>query len=133
MWIGTFAGSLFRVENGEFTAVPVPNLPEKNGIWRLLEGPSGELFVLTSAGSVHRLAKDRWETLRAPSRSDAETNPELAVTPDGRLWLSEYKTGLLRWENGRWTRLNTEHVRVPREPIGLVSDELGGLWWNTVS
>ena len=95
LWAYTLGG-LFAIDPVHGTATrAAPDLIPSTMCSDAAEDPAGRLWVACSAG-LFRLGTDgRWAHVRLQPGESAGGYENVAVTPDGRLWLSALQPGLL--------------------------------------
>lgn len=88
---------------------------------RIAAAPNGDVWVSTYSEGLAHFDGATWELLPSETLPDG-AGVELAITPDGALWLA-LREGLARYAGGRWeTYLRDSHFRV----ITAAPD--GALW-----
>ena len=112
VWAGTAKGELRRWRNGRFTSYFPPGFKNSRATNQTdragQPGPAG-LGALTGATQFWALYAD----------------------PDGVIWIGTVGAGLLRFKDGKFTRINTYHG-LPNEHVSQITeDETGQLWLGT--
>lgn len=128
LWVGTMVGLLScSLPAVDCRSVDAPAAP-KSRIYALHGDTRGRLWVGTES-SVARFEDDLWTTLdakpgTAPVRAFAET-------ADGALWMGTNGDGLLRYHDGRFTRIGSSDG-LPSDLVrALHVDADGWLWVGT--
>jgi streptogramin lyase len=127
------------------TATPTPT-PQP--IWQLLTelGDSFGRVAVTSSGEVWTVGADglfrfdgqTWQTFSLPDslREQILTDhlgpqhllTDLAIAPNGIVWVGTIEDGLYRFEGGTWTHYTTTEGLVDNMIAGLAVDHQNNLW-----
>ena len=117
LWIGTLRG-LFTLDGDEYRGPLGPETLHWQ-VSALLEGASGELWASTEKGLHRRSPEGVWNHFNAKEIRDRVIRV-LHEFPSGTLWLGTNGNGLVRFRNGRFTRID--------RASGLPSDLVQALW-----
>ncbi|MFZ5481627.1 MAG: two-component regulator propeller domain-containing protein [Myxococcota bacterium] len=123
IWAGTEGHGVFTVRDG--VATPVPGATT-GVVKRVVEAPDGAMWV-TLASGVLVVAGGVAEALTG--LPDAPVR-DVLVEPDGSAWLGTYGAGLVRWADGRATRITRAEGLPENVASVLIPDAHGRLWVN---
>ncbi len=125
MWIGTYAGKVFRYCQGDLKAYT-----QMEGIRALFEDRQGRIWV----GGFHGLSRIEHEQVTHYSRQDGLASERvwaLAESASGGLYIGTDGGGLNLLRDGRWT-CYTRQNGLPDDHIrSLYVDREDGLWLGT--
>jgi ligand-binding sensor domain-containing protein/signal transduction histidine kinase len=112
LWVGTALGELRRYRDGRFeTFRPADSLTDEAAVATAAAHPVGERWIDVLFGG------ERFWALHADA--------------DGVIWIGTLGGGLLRFENGRFTRF-TPRDGLPSEHVSqILEDDEGQLWLGT--
>jgi signal transduction histidine kinase/streptogramin lyase len=154
LWIGSEFG-LFRWDEGVLRSFkPADGFPAAY-VLSLAEDSAGAIWVGTATGELWRWQAGRFECFR-PQDSPGGTNlvrAEFEVDPtelrkrgalsvgerfwalhfdaEGVLWIGTLSGGVLRFDQGRFTRFTTRHG-LPNENVSqILEDDRGQFWFGT--
>ncbi|AND71130.1 hypothetical protein ATSB10_36760 [Dyella thiooxydans] len=134
LWIGTH-GMLWRVDNPD-DAQPtaqalLTGLPPDTSFLGASVDPQGRVWVATTHGLL-RFADGRFTLVDLGSHEPAGGFADVAVTPDGTLWLAPVKGGLLRGKADAADRIDVQDAGDPllgdTALYSLDVDPVGRLW-----
>ena len=123
IWVGSAPGGISRLDprTGKISRFEVGTTPQDDQISGFVVDAEGRLWVTTQGALFRSTALDhgtRFERQIPPLSSAAETFSQMLADAKGRRWLGG-SLGLLRMENGRWTRFSSKD--------GMLSDSIDSL------
>lgn len=154
LWIGSEFG-LFRWNNGVLKHFSAGDGFSAAYVLAIAEDPAGDIWIGTAAGELRRWHAGKFASfrppdsasdpniLRAAKESDQRRFPysgalfgrerfwSLHFDPAGTLWIGSLGGGLLRFQDGRFTRFTTRDG-LPNDHVSqILEDALGRLWLGT--
>jgi len=95
LWVGSDDGRVTRIAGGKTTTFRVPGLLTP-GVRTMVEDANGEMwFGFEMPNGLARLRDGRFEFQHVPG-----TITEMALAPDGSLWIAAYGGGLVHYAKG---------------------------------
>ena len=93
----------------------------------------GGMWLITS-GNLVRFENGRFYLLPLPKELPTPVILRIKIAEDrsGALWLAADEWGLFRYENGRWSRVETPPDVAKLLPAAAFTDELGHVWFGYV-
>lgn len=122
VWIGTYGGGLFQLENESIRSTASPGLV----ISCLFEDRQGVLWAGTPGG-LSRYVENRWQSVTNRDGLAAGDVRAIADDADGNLWIGTERGGLKRWRDGNLTHYGQAGVSIS----ALLADSDGTLWIGT--
>ncbi|HST58055.1 MAG TPA: two-component regulator propeller domain-containing protein, partial [Longimicrobium sp.] len=126
LWGASERGGLVRYAGGEWTVFTTREGLQSDRVTALLPDSGGVLWVGTRGG-VSRVKDGRIERLPAPAGMDELSVGELARAPDGTLWIGTTAEGVVRYRDGRYTRVGEPSAQV----TSVYADADGTVWVGT--
>jgi PAS domain S-box-containing protein len=127
VWLGTFDGRLFTIQQDKMVAVPLPAGITPSGMFCAADRLDGGIW-LANRGFVGRWTPAGWQRLGPP----ATLRNALLATParQGGLWT--YTPGHVTryWADGRQQEFPAPNIEQPRV---LMEDQSGALWLGSTS
>lgn len=130
VWIGTASGALFRWDGTRFLQILAPNSPVNPipGIFQIEPHPQDGVWIVCDPSRAYHVQGAQAVPLLDPDGRSDEIR-RLAPARGGGFWVLTVHSGLLRWQDGRWS---TTRWRVP--PIdsyvwSMKEDRKGNLWY----
>jgi len=104
VWFANFSG-LYRLENEK--PVRVMEFKATSQVAAALaEGPNGELWVGTVAGTLRRYQQGKWQDFTPTDNVAASRFWSLLPEKDGTVWVGTMNQGLLRFKDGQFARFS---------------------------
>ena len=130
LWIGTFGGGLNRLRDGIFTAFTTMDGLSGDGIWSVLEGEGGALWVATEKG-LDRIVGNR--AVSFPGRDRLLGLDVLSLHRDstGVLWVGTYGDGIFRRVGKGWAQITTADGLAGDYVYVMADGPDGALWAGT--
>ena len=129
IWFGSAAKLVRYADNQVKVFTPVDGLPDKF-ITALLKTKDGKLWIGTKRG----LAVYENEKIQAFTVQD-DLNYEhvrsLYEDADGNLWIGTYDTGLIRYTDGKFTRITVKDGMFNGNVFCTLEDDNGWFWINS--
>jgi len=126
IWLGSYTAGLARWHQGRIerfgTAEGLPHVDVRS----LLRDRQGRLWVGTRAGLARQVGA-RFEAVQEAG-APKEGVTSMLEDRQGRLWFGTTGDGLLRYENGRFSRLTRQDGLPSNWILALHEDEDGTLW-----
>lgn len=128
IWVGTDGGGLNRM---------LPKVVELHGrdeglpfdtVRSLSEDRAENLWVVTQDGTVTRLPADDWSAGEKIPAWPGGLAHCVVADQSGALWFGTYQRGLLRWRDGKFTRLGTADGLAGMSIRSLMVDSRNDLW-----
>ena len=154
LWIGNEFG-LFRWDQGKLQRFTAAEGFTAAFVLAITEDNAGNLWVATGLGELRRFKAGRFESFRPKDSPVSEAIVKAAATADpfqfqnrgalgggerfwalhadaeGVIWIGSLGGGLLRFEEGKFTRYKT-HEGLPSDHVSqILEDERGQLWLGT--
>jgi signal transduction histidine kinase/ligand-binding sensor domain-containing protein len=138
MWVGTYDAGLVLVDPAG-RALPVPGLPSvlaSGGVRSVVIDQTGALWATSDdvSGLWRRSAAGRWSHVPFPEGAAVRRTTDLALGPDGTVWISAYGPGLCRADPVRLA-IDCPAARFPRgrrlsgtEAYAVFPDADGSVW-----
>jgi ligand-binding sensor domain-containing protein/signal transduction histidine kinase len=132
VWFANGAGAYY-FENGKLTVFgDARGFVENIGVRALAEGPVGTLWFGTEPGDLWQSTKGIMPTrFHPPADWPNARVSALLPDPDGSVWLGTLGGGLLRFENGAFTRITSQQGLPDDSITQLLDDGDGNLWAGT--
>jgi signal transduction histidine kinase/ligand-binding sensor domain-containing protein/DNA-binding response OmpR family regulator len=137
-WVGTSdrANKLYRCRAAtdlrNCTAEPLATpVPADLRVVALHRDAAGALWAGTSGGVFRRTPTGGWQRLDVPPQAATATFRAFAETRDGALWMATDKSGVLRYQQGRFTAVTTRDGLPINAVRALHVDVNGYLWIGT--
>ena len=128
IWVGTDGGGVNRM---------LPKVVELHGrdeglpfdtVRSLCEDRAGDLWVVTQDGTVTRLSGDDWSSGEKIASWPGGLAHCVVADQSGALWFGTYQRGLLRWQDGKFTRFGTADGLGGMSIRSLMVDSRNDLW-----
>ena len=152
LWIGAMNG-LFCLADGTLKSFTAENEFPPNDVRAITEDPAGGLWLATAVGDLWCRRDGKFKVyspkdiplIRTPVMADTDFSPNqtlegysggerfVAAYADNRgvIWIGSLGGGLLRFENGQFTRY-TPREGLPSDQVSqILEDERGRLWLGT--
>ena len=126
LWIGTTGGKLWRLRDGEFTAMT--NRVARGALTALAQEKDGTLWVGSAAGGLARVNNDgvaRFSLTNGLLSNEIRT---LFLDGDGTLWIGTGGGGLSRMKNGRIVSFSTRQGLGDDTVSQILEDDESRLW-----
>jgi signal transduction histidine kinase/ligand-binding sensor domain-containing protein len=127
VWIGTWSGGLARFRDGKIKTYTTADGLASNRVYAIFEDRDGVLWVSVEQG-LYRMRNERFE----PVTGHGINSSDLLVraihqNPTGAMWFGT-GGGLLRLEQGQWTRLTTKDGLATNDARVIIDGRDGNLW-----
>ena len=127
LWIGTSAGHLVRMQNGQFAEFP--KQITRATITALAVATNGALWVGTMASGLNLIPADSDTVLSITNGLPAKSSIcALYLDKDNTLWIGTAGNGLSCRRNGRITRFTVSQGLRALTVLQIVEDDHGFLW-----
>ena len=130
LWIGTFGGGLNRLRDGTFTAFSTMDGLSGDGIWSVLEGEDGAIWVATEKG-LDRIVRNRAVDFPGEDRLAGLDVLSLHRNAEGVLWVGTYGDGLFRRDGRGWTQVTAADGLAGDLVYVMADGPDGALWVGT--
>ena len=128
LWIGTEGAGLYRFQNGGWTNYNAAQGIRNQYIWSLAKGRAGRLYAGTWGGGLFAQKGGAFDF--APGMEKI-TSPMPALLPGSDdLWIGTTE-GLLRYQNGSASWVNTDNGRFSGDVRALARETAGAIWVGT--
>lgn len=130
LWAGTWGGGLFRLEGDRFVSVD-DGFGAASAVLALHEARDGTLWLGQRTGPdrvMETIKQGRRHVVPVPGTLPRLDVRNLAETPDGSLWFGTVEEGLLRWQDGRFSRCEGDQGLSTQTISALQVDTAGDLW-----
>jgi len=133
LWIGTYDGGIFHLEEGIFRKYPVKNDNglSQNRVLCIHEDWEGNLWIGTDTGGLYRLKDDKVTSITI--KDGLSDNRIWSVYEDrrGNLWIGTDSGGLNRLKNGKIESFTTREGLSNNCVWSIYEDRGGDLWFGT--
>jgi ligand-binding sensor domain-containing protein/signal transduction histidine kinase len=135
IWIGTNGGGLNVMRNSIIRQYSVKDGLSNNYVRSLFQDAQGIIWIGTDGGGLNRLdarAPSGKRFTHYASKKELDENFVRAICGDGKgLWIGTYGGGLVRFENGKYTKFTTGNGLSNNFVFSLLKDKKGNLWIGT--
>ncbi|MEO8429490.1 MAG: two-component regulator propeller domain-containing protein [Verrucomicrobiota bacterium] len=126
IWLGDGQG-VTVCESNQFRIYADKHGLPNAGVGSIAEDRDGAIWVSNPEG-VFRLVDGRFVDVRTENQQALRDISCLMAEPNGGMWLGSLHDGLLRWRDGRWSRIDAR-VGFPVNVVrGMIGDDTGFLW-----
>jgi ligand-binding sensor domain-containing protein/signal transduction histidine kinase len=127
LWVGTQVGLWCREDQSWKTYTTADGLTT-NDVRAIAEDKEGNLWVGTQRGGLNCLRAGKFTSFRKSDQGLPSDNVSaLWADADGVLWVGT-SAGLVRLQNGNWTRYTTQQGLANNGIGSLIEDHQGDLW-----
>ncbi len=134
VWIGTAGGGLNRWSQGIITPFVARDALKSNLVWPVYEDRAKRLWVGSEPYLLHRLTGTRWQAFPQPGDPPFGSRiTSILQDRTGVVWVGTAGSGLFRYQNGRFTVLDTEDGLADMTIRALQEDRDGRLWVATAN
>lgn len=132
LWIGSYPGGVTRLDpnTGQVEVFDESSGLDADRVMGVHIGPDNQLWVATSQGlykASHTDRSPRFERQLIPGLSPELRHSRLFTAKDGSLWVGSH-AGLLRYQDGEWTRLTTDDGLRANAVLYLTEGPDGSIW-----
>lgn len=123
----TSLGTGGYVQNNKVRAVAI----DKHGLW------AG--FFATESNAENGLShynKQTWANCDSPNGTDGKDVNDIAIDPQGRVWVAAEKKGVAMYDGASWRTFTENHGLPSADTFGLAIDPQGRVWvatWDGVA
>lgn len=128
LWIGTEGAGLYRFQNGAWTNFNFTQGILNPYVWSLADDALGQLYVGTWGGGLFR--QDGGVFHFAPGMTNLTPPMPALMAESNSLWVGTTE-GVLHYEAGSVTWLNTARGKFSADVRAIVRDQQGALWIGT--
>ena len=125
LWFGTLDEGLFYWEDGRIKDAGLPGVYRASGVFSVVEGLDGTLWVATNRGLVRRVDA-AWERVDLPCHGEHSVN-SLYQDPDGTVWAGTAH-GVIRFREGEVVNFTPPVDRAWDYAQVMLRDREGELW-----
>ncbi len=134
IWIGTKTG-LARVSGSQVKQFNPVDGVARTDIRALAEGADGVIWAGAGDGTLYRIEPtrnaDRVDSYRATDALAGQPIWSLHAETNGTVWVGTFRGGLLRFQNGVFTRFTSEDGLPDDVICQILDDDAGRLWVGT--
>lgn len=132
LWIGT-KGGLGVISNGVFRQLmPEPDKVARTDIRALAEDAAGTIWAGAGDGALTRIAPGGKATVyRAQDAWAGQPIWSLLADPNGVVWAGTFRGGLLRFQDGKFTRYTIKDGFPDDVICQILDDGAGRLWFGS--
>ena len=127
LWVGTAGGGLNRLRPSQFHLRQTKHGLSHDNIASLCEDTEGRLWVVGRDGVPVRSLDETHQVFATPPGWPGGAVMTVCPDPSGGVLLGTINAGLLRWQNGVFSR-----VKLWEQITALLFDRRGDLWVSTI-
>ena len=132
VWLGSYPGGLTRLEldTGHIRTFEASSGFDADRAMGVQVDPDGQLWVATTRGLFKSSRPDRsarFERQHIPGLDPEVRHSRILTASDGALWVASH-AGLLRYRDGKWTRLATRDGLRADAVLYLAEASDGSIW-----
>lgn len=131
LWVGSWGGGLFRLEQGRFVAqtnLVAPSEP----VVALKESPAGNLWIGTQGAGLLRLRTNAIERFATLGGAAAGAVRVIEVGPGGEIWIGTQGDGLGRLKDGQFQSYQMAEGLAENYILSMFCEPDGTLWIGTL-
>ena len=134
IWIGTDQQGIFRLVSGRAQSFAKESGTEDTTVRMIMEDDVGVVWFATAAGIV-RYKDNRFDQLALPGGPGAAGEGATWIYEDANhvFWIGTFGGGLLRYEDGRFTRFTQQDGLPGDRIITILEDDFGYLWMSSTA
>jgi len=130
IWLGTKAG-LGVVDGGNFFLFWASNGVPRLYIRSLAEDAEGNIWAGGGDGILYRVRNLQGQAMVPPGPRTTQPIWSVLADTNGVVWAGTFRGGLLRYAEGKFTRISTQHGLPDDVICQLLDDDHGNLWMGS--